>query len=229
MEWVLSGIDYREENKWFGSHNENQGLAQWRYETGVRGLASTGTDPGMGDDFTGCYLRLVGSDGVVEIGVEDGPTLRYRVDGSGWTAVDVGATVHGPTSGVVRAGARKLLERVPGVDERRVDPPTFVDKAIEEVVDALVEGRTPAISGRRSLCAAELPFAAWESVRRRGRVDLPLDVDDNPLEAMVENGQIGPGARTTAEAGASEAGDGGDAAAPDATERAVADGDGGDD
>jgi hypothetical protein len=104
----------------------------------------------------------------------------------------VGETVHGPTPGLVRAGVGKVLERVPGVDARRVQPTTFVERAIEEAVDALHEGREPVISGRRVLPATELPFAAWESVRRRGRVDLPLEIDDNPLEAMVESGDLTP-------------------------------------
>ncbi|WP_435064319.1 Gfo/Idh/MocA family protein [Halobaculum sp. EA56] len=214
VEWVLAGIDYREENRWFGTHNENQGLAQWRYGNGVGGLASTGEGAGMGADFVGCYMRLVGTDGAIEIGVEDGPSLRYRADGSDWTAVDVGETVHGPTTGVVRAGVGKVLERVPGVDARRVRPTSFVERAIEEVVDALREGREPRISGRRSLAAAELPFAAWESVRRRGRVDLPLDVDDNPLEAMVEAGKLGVEAPDDAAGGSGEGSDDADGGEP---------------
>jgi hypothetical protein len=40
--------------------------------------------------------------------------------------------------------------------------------------------------------ATELIFAIYESVRRRGRVDLPLDAEDNPLEALVDAGEIVP-------------------------------------
>ena len=32
--WVLAQIDYTEENVQFGAHNENQALAQWRYDDG---------------------------------------------------------------------------------------------------------------------------------------------------------------------------------------------------
>ena len=35
-------------------------------------------------------------------------------------------------------------------------------------------------------------FGAWESARRRGRVEFPLDIEDNPLEAMVESGELTP-------------------------------------
>jgi len=33
---------------------------------------------------------------------------------------------------------------------------------------------------------------AWESARKRGRVKLPLDIDDNPLDATVEGGDLVP-------------------------------------
>jgi len=58
-EWVLAGLDYTEENRMFGAHNENHGLVQWRYENGVYGLASTGD----GDPFVGCLLRIRGPGG----------------------------------------------------------------------------------------------------------------------------------------------------------------------
>jgi hypothetical protein len=46
----------------------------------------------------------------------------------------------------------------------------------------------------RCLPATALIFGAWESVRRRGRVDVPLemDIEDNPLEDMVERGVLTP-------------------------------------
>ena len=38
------------------------------------------------------------------------------------------------------------------------------------------------------LRATELIFATYESSRRRGRVDLPLAVEDSPFLSMVESG-----------------------------------------
>ncbi|WP_233560622.1 Gfo/Idh/MocA family protein [Halobellus sp. Atlit-38R] len=188
VKWVLANVDYREENLWFGTHNENQGLAQWQYEDGVTGLAITGEADGLGADVVGCYLRLVGSDGVIELGVEDGPDLRYRTGDSAWKTVDTSETIYGPKTGLARAGVQKLFERVPVVDESRLDKPSFHERSIDEVIESLLEGREPSIRGAVSLRATELAFASWESARRQGRVDLPLDIDDNPLEAMVEAG-----------------------------------------
>jgi predicted dehydrogenase len=200
VEWVLAGADFSEENEWFGTRHEHQGLTQWYTESGVYGLASSGEDSGMGAEFVGCYMRLIGSGGTVELGVEGGPHLRYRTDGGGWSTVDTGESVHRPQPGKLRTGLGMVAERAPFGDRHTFVPTSFVERAVEEVVDALREDREPVISGERSLYAAELPFAAWESVRRRGRVTLPLSIDDNPLEELVDAQANGSG-------GASDAGD----------------------
>lgn len=64
--------------------------------------------------------------------------------------------------------------------------------AIADIVPALKEGRESELCARNALNATELIFACWESARRRGRVDLPLMISDNPLEAMVESGELSP-------------------------------------
>ena len=188
VEWVLAGIDYRDQNVWFGTHNENQGLAQWKYDTGGFGLASTG----YGASFVGCYLRLVGSDGAIEIGVNDGPPLQVRrMRSSGWNDVDTsGENVYGPTSNVVRAGIRKVAGRISGRLQEAVTPTTYVDRATADVIKAVRTDDESELSAENALQADELAFASWESARRRGRVDLPLTIDDNPLAAMVESGQL---------------------------------------
>ena len=182
VDWVLSGIDFSEENVWFGTHNENHGLSQWKYDNGVYGLAATGD----GSDMVGCYFRLVGDSGVIELGVDGGPALRYRSDGGDWKTVKTPDSIHAPAYSLPRAGARKLAQRLPAVPDRTFDKTTFYERAIEEVVNALDEGREPEISGKNALAGTELVYASWESSRRRGRVNLPLDIDDNPLVEMIE-------------------------------------------
>ena len=58
------------------------------------------------------------------------------------------------------------------------------------MIDALRSGRESELSARRALNATEIIFAIYESSRRRGRVDLPLTIADNPLAAMVDAGQL---------------------------------------
>ncbi|WP_254535365.1 Gfo/Idh/MocA family protein [Halomarina litorea] len=179
-EWVLAGVDTSEENVWFGSRNENHGLSQIKYTNGVYCLAATGDGMGM----IGCYMRLIGEDGVIELGVEDGPALRYRTDGSKWKTVSTKDTIHAPDYSLFQAGLRKVVKKAPFVSDRTMARPSFYERAIEEVVAALREDREPEISGRNALAGTELTYASWESARRRGRVDLPLDIEDNPLDTL---------------------------------------------
>ena len=170
-EWVMGQIDYSEENVLFGTHNENQAIVHWEYQSGVHGVAgsdSTGTG-GPASAFH-CHNRLVGTDGVIEVGPESDdeeelPALRIRRDGEGWEAIETEDGLHGWE---------------------------FIDRAIAENVRCLREGETPELNAENALNATELIFATWESSRRRGRVDLPLDIDDNPLQAMLESDDLDP-------------------------------------
>ena len=65
--------------------------------------------------------------------------------------------------------------------------------SVLDLVACLQSGDEPRLSGRTALPATALIFATYESSRRRGRVQLPLDSDDSALIAMLEDGQIGPG------------------------------------
>lgn len=162
--WVLGQIDYRQEDLVFGSHNENQQVVLTEYENGVFGLIMTGV-PG-GSNPVGCVNRLVGTEGVAEVGCIDGPGLRYRLAGeTDWTEPDLEAGIHGPG---------------------------FIERAIADVVDCLLSNRPCQLRAENALIATEIIFGAYESSRRRGRVDFPLDIEDNPLAAMVETGRLKP-------------------------------------
>jgi predicted dehydrogenase len=172
-EWVIAQIDYREENIYSsGAHNENQAIVQWQYENGVYGLAATGT----GSEMVGCHHRLHGTDGVIEIAPEadgsaDPPILRIKQpDTTGWEPVDCGDN-----------GTGGLTNGYP-----------YMIRSIGEAVEAFLDGRTSELDVTNAMKATEIIFATYESSRKRGRVDLPLEIDDNPLEAMVESGALSP-------------------------------------
>lgn len=116
---------------------------------------------------SGYGIRLTGSEGVIEIGFSQEEPLRMRGAGD---------------------GALKVIpvrEGIHGMD--------YVERGVHDLIDALKTGREPELSGRRALRATEIIFATYESSRRRGRVDLPLEIDDSPLLAMVADGTL-PGA-----------------------------------
>lgn len=108
--------------------------------------------------------RLIGTDGMIDVGHSAEIPLRMWGKGqSGWTTVEVAEGLHGSD---------------------------YVERGVHDLVDALKTGREPELSGRRAFRATELIFATYESSRRRARVDLPLTIDDSPLVAMIEAGEI---------------------------------------
>jgi len=163
-EWVIGQVDYREENRWFGAHNENQAFGQWEYENGVSGVVATG----QGSELIPATMRFLGTDGVLDVApddADDGNALRWRSRGDDeWQ--------------------RRTIE-----EGAWTDP---IDDAIAHAIDCLESGAEPEIGARNALNATELVFGLWESARRRGRVDLPLEIDDNPLQDMVESGALEP-------------------------------------
>ncbi|MFC5973636.1 Gfo/Idh/MocA family protein [Halomarina salina] len=169
-EWVIAQLDYREEDLRFGAHQENQMWAQWRYENGVHGVLSTGE----GSSLVDAALALHGADGTIRIDVRDGPMLDVRRDGTRETVDVDGETMHGTPADEGRFGSQ------------------LQDRSVGSVVHALDTGEESPLSGRIGLNTAEILFGGYESVRRRARVDLPLDVDDNPFEAMVADGDLTP-------------------------------------
>ena len=174
-DWALGQIEYSEENVLFGSHNENQAVVLWEYENGVNGLGTSDTTGDGPATAVGCHHRLIGTRGTIELGPhgEDGeelPTLRIRRAGDEeWEAVDTDDGLHSWE---------------------------FIDRAVADNVRCLEAGEEPELGAENALNATELIFATWESARQRGRVDLPLTIDDNPLEAMVESGDLSPAPTT---------------------------------
>ena len=111
----------------------------------------------------GVQNRIIGSEGVIEvIGGQDQPPLRVFRQGT-WETPEL--------SGVARH-------------------PDATICSVFDLVEALDAGREPELSGRKALQATELIFATYESSRRRGKVVLPLDVDDSALIAMLESGEV---------------------------------------
>jgi len=163
--WVIGQIEAGQAKPIFGVAVEDQGLSLIQWQNGVQGLMVTGLG---GESIPGvsCNNRLIGTTGVLEVGVNSGPQLRLRnADSSGqWQEISVEGGIHGGDH--VKAGITDLLA-------------------------ALQTGREPELAGRRALQATELIFATYESSRRRGRVDLPLMIEDSPLLSMLAAGEVG--------------------------------------
>lgn len=159
-EWVMGQIDCRTEKRVFGLLLEDSGLFSWQYQNGVYALMATGQISGM----IGVHNRLIGTEGIIEVGAPDAVLRIKRRGSSTWEVIDCGGEdLHGPN---------------------------YIRRAIADIVDALEHGREPETSARKALNATEIIFAGYESSRRRARVDLPLTITDNPLEDMFEAGLL---------------------------------------
>ena len=164
--WVLAQVDYRTENLVFGGHCENQQIVMFEYENGVFGFVASGA-PGGGKPI-GTVNRILGSSGIIDWGFGHGPkeAIRWRKYGeTEWRYPDTnGHSIHGPD---------------------------FIERAIADVIDCLKTGRKCILDASNALIATEIIFGAYESSRRRGRVDFPLDPSiGNPLRDMVDAGDL---------------------------------------
>ena len=161
VEWVIGQIDTRNHSTVFGVDLEGHGISQFKFTNQVMGLLMTGVGG------AGLTNRLIGTHGTIELGYSDEVPLRMWGKGqSDWQTLDVGEGLHGT-----------------GLGDQ-------VALGVLDLVDALKQGRAPELSGHRVIKATELIFATYESSRRRARVDLPLDIDDSPMHAMVAAGEM---------------------------------------
>jgi predicted dehydrogenase len=152
-DWVIGQAEPRGGKEVFGVPMEGQGLSHIKFRNGVHGLLVTGFEDGWE-----ARNRLVGTDGAIEVGPNDGPPLRMWGKGqAGWQTVEI---------------------------EHNQQLGDIVGRGVLDLLDALRAGREPELSARRALQATELIFATYESSRRRGRVELPLTIEDSPFLAL---------------------------------------------
>lgn len=78
-EWVICQIDYHTENVRYGTHNENQAIANWRYDDGVDAILASGNDANLVD----CLVRIVGTEGSLDLWPQgdNSPPLLINRDG----------------------------------------------------------------------------------------------------------------------------------------------------
>jgi predicted dehydrogenase len=187
--WVMGQIDARSERTAFGVRMENQGVSYIAYENGVRGLLLTGDylpDPATGAGAAAAAgqprrgpsnrrsavrvaQRVIGTEGILEV---EAPESKVRL-------------LNGDTAG---------YREVP-LDDFPTNGAQVIAAGIANALECLETGARPELSSHNALRATELIFATYESARRRARIDLPLQIEDNPLHAMMDTGALTPAPR----------------------------------
>lgn len=118
-----------------------------------------------GQDYEdlGCMIRVIGQDGIIEI-LSGPPWLRMHQFGEpGWQDLDPGETIHDNAA---------------------------INRGIADLLDCLESGETPLLSSDNAIRATEIIFSAYESSRRRARIDLPLEAGPSALLTMVQSGEL---------------------------------------
>lgn len=175
-EWVIGQIDTRDP----GFTNRPIGLQQWeethtRYghhvETGALGLIQ----------FRG------GARGQVEVGIVCSRRPSYSATIYGTDGI-IETSGDRPEPGEPRLRAR--LKRQPDWVTPEVTPNEATVNVIEALLDVLERGGTHPLDMRYARQVHEILMAIYQSSRRRARIDLPLAVAENPLEAMLVTGEV---------------------------------------
>jgi predicted dehydrogenase len=155
-EWVMGQVDLRGARKVFGAPVEGQATCHYQTQNGVSCTLFTG----LGSKGAPAH-RLIGSEGMIEIGGEEADLRLMNASTGGWKVM-------------------------PGGEGDGIHGDIHIDRAIADAVDALHNNRKPLLAAENALRGTEVIFATYESARRGARVDLPLDVDESPLQARLD-------------------------------------------
>lgn len=182
VEWVMGAVERTTDRfeRSFPCEDAAVGIAQ--IEGGVQLIMSAALP--TGGRGHGC--RLVGTDGVLELGVTRPPVDQIRSDGN-MRAPEGSSAKYNDENGYARV-LRVGGDRWEKIEAAWHDP--FVHLA-QEAVD-WVDGKVtdPISSGQKGRATIEALMAIYESARKRRRIDLPLKTLANPLQLMVESGEL---------------------------------------
>ncbi|MGI8912483.1 MAG: Gfo/Idh/MocA family protein [Chloroflexota bacterium] len=154
VEWVMAMADRQTERSLFGVEVEDHSITHYQFRNGVRAYIELGV-PIKGQPAN----RLIGSDGIIEVGVANGPNLRVRGNGDrDWVMPDMPEGIHGMA---------------------------HFEASVAELVTAVEEGREPRNNGANGRQALEVILAGYESIYRRAKVSLPLTITDNPIARLA--------------------------------------------
>lgn len=182
-EWVFATVERTTEMMERGFPTEERTLAV----VGVEGGAQILIQGGLGGPHrTGQGARVVGTNGIMELGTGRPSNDQLRSDGAMWQPEGSSAKYNDEWG-----WARYLNPASDGW--KNVEAP-WQDAWVHQCQEAVdwVEGKVtdPQSSAKHALATQEIMMAIYESARKRQRIDLPLKTRVNPLQLMVESGEL---------------------------------------
>jgi UDP-N-acetyl-2-amino-2-deoxyglucuronate dehydrogenase len=154
IDWVMGSLDLEGQVKWFDVPGEGSFAGTLMYNNGV-----------YGSIYVGCKDKRHDPNGVTLYGTKGYMELDWEGKLYGYYSADMGKELEDFASWPVS----KCLGDNIGLMWRHI-------------ADCFISGEIDELNWRNAYNAAEVIFALYESVRRRGRVILPLNgVSGNPL------------------------------------------------
>lgn len=182
VEWVMGAVERTTDRfeRSFPCEDAAMGIAQ--VQGGVQIIMSAALPTGG----RGHGARVIGTDGIMELGVTRPPVDEIPSDG------DMRSPEGSSAKYNTENGYAQVL-RVGGDRWEKIEAPwhdPFVHMA-QEAVD-WVDGKIgdPLSSGLKARATMEVLMAIYESARKRQRIDLPLKTLANPLKLMVDSGEL---------------------------------------
>jgi predicted dehydrogenase len=177
-EWVMGQIDLRPVDRKDG----RLGFQQW-----------TATHTRYGHHIESGVFALVQFQGGARATIEGGVAGRpRRPGGGGWRAIVYGSQGMIEVAGDHLApGEAWVRARVTGEAEWHYPDVVANDAVRAQIVallDVLERGGTHPLDGHSARAGHEIMMAIFESARRRARIDLPLQEQGYPLDAIVAAG-----------------------------------------
>ncbi|MCL4509052.1 MAG: Gfo/Idh/MocA family oxidoreductase [Chloroflexi bacterium] len=154
VEWVVAMADRHTNRVLFGEEQEDQAIVHYQFQSGVRAYLDLGS-PIIGQPAN----RLIGTEGVIEVGVPQGATVRVRGSGdSTWHTIPTSEGIHG-------------LEH-------------FIH-SVDAVVRAVEHHEPVPQSGTHARQTLEVILAAYDSVVRRSKVQLPYSDTESSVRKLM--------------------------------------------
>ena len=181
VEWITGAVERTCDLRERGLPAEEASLGLAGCDNGATLVIAGNLITGMGQ---GC--RVIGTEGVMELSTIRNPNVELPDDGPMYSP-------EGPTAHYnVEAGtARYFNSSTAGWTEIEVE---WHDAWAHQCRNTLdwVEGRveTAISAGERGLAVQEVMMGLFESARRRRRVQMPLKTMVNPLQYMIDNGDL---------------------------------------
>lgn len=161
--WAMGQADASKTINAFGVQLETQGMAWFGYSNGVTGAVFSGGHDSVDMAEPSPPYRVIGADGYLMLNWKRNlpPVLRCFTK-KGVVEPDTGEEdIHSPFKGLI-------------------------ERAIAHVVESYRTGAPCVLDFRNEYRSMQIIFAAYESARRGGRVQIPNEISDSPLLAVTE-------------------------------------------